>query len=284
MDSSNDATHGLPRYWAQTLRERPRTLVNHHRINYPPLTEHEYTRLMRLIHVILRGRPPFPRTHTMIILDTALEQIEHKGITVAQSRRLLRAIHQYFEEGSRNDLFWSIIVFKYVTDPWLFDRRLTSRSMESYFWVELPDYQPSVPYQRYTLADMEIIQRGLEQRFAPRPSPVAIPNRSGLVSFPPIMTNPVPTTILTINTTESIPVWAQGLASPVHQVVNRQLPVHQLERNVTCTICLGEQKESMVLVIPCRHGFHGSCIQRWYQSQLTCPNCRATMVELITGF
>ena len=290
MVSSHESAHGLPSTWSHTLRHHPRSLVSHLRTNYPPLTEHEYTRLMRFIHIILRGRTPFRHTHTMWILDITLEQIHYKGLTVAQVRRLLRSIHQYYEEGSRNDLFWSIIIYKYVTDPWLFDRQDHHRSFESYFWVDAPAYIPSVPYQRYTLDNMEHIRRTVEQRLSALASPVstihlpAIQVRSPIVNAPapqPVQ-QPLPSIFaIPMVDTDPIPVWAQEIISPKNEhETHRLLPIRYLEKE-NCTICLNEPNKNTLYVLPCLHTFHESCIQQWYQSQKTCPNCRVEMSQLI---
>lgn len=287
MVSSHESSHGLPSTWSHTLRHHPRSLVSHLRTNYPPLTEHEYTRLMRLVHIILRGRPPFRHTHTMWILDITLEQLAYKGITVAQVRRLLRSIHQYYEEGSRNDLFWSIILYKYVTDPWLFDRQDHHRSLESYFWVDAPDYIPSLPYQRYTLDDMEHIRRTIEQRLSAMVSPVStlrlpsIPVARAPIQAPqPTEPTRLPSIFAIPMDNDPIPVWAQYVASPKNETVHRLLPIRHAERE-NCTICLNEPSDTSIYVLPCLHMFHESCIQQWYQSQKSCPNCRIEMIQLI---
>ncbi|XP_031278256.1 RING-H2 finger protein ATL17-like [Pistacia vera] len=48
-----------------------------------------------------------------------------------------------------------------------------------------------------------------------------------------------------------------------------------------CVICLGElQDGDMVRLLPnCRHSFHVSCIDNWFQRHSSCPLCRSLMVE-----
>ena len=43
----------------------------------------------------------------------------------------------------------------------------------------------------------------------------------------------------------------------------------------TCSICL-EECSSMLQqqILPCLHKFHQRCIERWLQTQTTCPECR----------
>ena len=43
----------------------------------------------------------------------------------------------------------------------------------------------------------------------------------------------------------------------------------------TCSICLEECTSShQQQILPCLHKFHRACIERWLQSQTTCPECR----------
>lgn len=47
-----------------------------------------------------------------------------------------------------------------------------------------------------------------------------------------------------------------------------------------CSICLGEFLDGeKVRVLPkCNHGFHIKCIDRWFVSHSSCPNCRHSLV------
>ncbi len=48
---------------------------------------------------------------------------------------------------------------------------------------------------------------------------------------------------------------------------------HQCE----CTICMTEENEPTPTVgmLPCGHAFHNGCIQQWFMTSNTCPNCRS---------
>lgn len=47
---------------------------------------------------------------------------------------------------------------------------------------------------------------------------------------------------------------------------------------IDCPVCLSEFEEAeIVKAIPyCDHVFHSTCIDRWLQSHVSCPVCRAT--------
>ncbi|XP_073152002.1 RING-H2 finger protein ATL73-like [Henckelia pumila] len=47
-----------------------------------------------------------------------------------------------------------------------------------------------------------------------------------------------------------------------------------------CVVCLGEFMEGQgVRVLPeCSHAFHSSCIDRWVDSNPSCPICRADLI------
>ncbi|XP_073282166.1 RING-H2 finger protein ATL74-like [Primulina huaijiensis] len=49
-----------------------------------------------------------------------------------------------------------------------------------------------------------------------------------------------------------------------------------------CPICLGEFMDGeRVRVLPkCGHGFHVGCIDTWLLSHSSCPNCRASLLEV----
>lgn len=42
-----------------------------------------------------------------------------------------------------------------------------------------------------------------------------------------------------------------------------------------CTICMEDfAAGSEVRTLPCLHGFHSSCVDRWFERQALCPNCK----------
>jgi E3 ubiquitin-protein ligase ATL41 len=52
-----------------------------------------------------------------------------------------------------------------------------------------------------------------------------------------------------------------------------------------CVICLGlvQLGETVRRLPACKHLFHVDCIDMWLRSHLTCPVCRAVVVELAVG-
>ncbi|KAK9147245.1 hypothetical protein Scep_006002 [Stephania cephalantha] len=48
-----------------------------------------------------------------------------------------------------------------------------------------------------------------------------------------------------------------------------------------CCVCLGdfELKEQLHQIPSCKHVFHISCIQHWFQTSFTCPLCRCAIVS-----
>ena len=43
----------------------------------------------------------------------------------------------------------------------------------------------------------------------------------------------------------------------------------------TCSICLEECSSTLQQrILPCMHKFHVACIERWLDTQTTCPECR----------
>jgi len=49
---------------------------------------------------------------------------------------------------------------------------------------------------------------------------------------------------------------------------------------LTCSICLGDFKEEIVIKLPiCNHLFHKECLREWLEGHKECPNCRADIKE-----
>ena len=46
-----------------------------------------------------------------------------------------------------------------------------------------------------------------------------------------------------------------------------------------CGICLKDVIEKQVVKeMPCLHYFHTRCVEKWLETKMTCPNCRAEVV------
>ncbi|KAG7952740.1 hypothetical protein I3843_12G073500 [Carya illinoinensis] len=45
-----------------------------------------------------------------------------------------------------------------------------------------------------------------------------------------------------------------------------------------CSICLSEfvEGEGIRVLVRCKHGFHGQCIEEWLSSRSSCPTCRSS--------
>jgi hypothetical protein len=49
-------------------------------------------------------------------------------------------------------------------------------------------------------------------------------------------------------------------------------------RNDMCSVCISPFVENdKVTKLPCLHGFHQSCIDKWLRTAHTCPNCRCNV-------
>lgn len=44
-----------------------------------------------------------------------------------------------------------------------------------------------------------------------------------------------------------------------------------------CTVCFEQVAGGEGLVLPCKHAFHVQCGRRWFERQMTCPTCRASV-------
>ena len=50
----------------------------------------------------------------------------------------------------------------------------------------------------------------------------------------------------------------------------------RIPSNAECPVCL-ESLDDNALVLPCCHGFHRPCIERWLRVKAECPVCRWTL-------
>ncbi|CAF2291077.1 unnamed protein product [Brassica rapa subsp. narinosa] len=52
-----------------------------------------------------------------------------------------------------------------------------------------------------------------------------------------------------------------------------------------CAICLAEfsDEDTVRLITVCRHGFHSTCIDSWFESHKTCPVCRCELDPGVVG-
>lgn len=47
-----------------------------------------------------------------------------------------------------------------------------------------------------------------------------------------------------------------------------------------CGVCLTQfKKKEQGVILPCRHAFHPKCVYSWLLQHMTCPLCRASMIE-----
>lgn len=58
---------------------------------------------------------------------------------------------------------------------------------------------------------------------------------------------------------------------------------HSLSHDDLCPVCLddGENSECDVILMPCFHSFHGSCILNWVERNFSCPMCRAEVENFV---
>lgn len=49
---------------------------------------------------------------------------------------------------------------------------------------------------------------------------------------------------------------------------------HEPEQ-VSCAVCVSHmESQQLVRVLPCKHEFHASCVDKWLRNHRTCPLCR----------
>lgn len=69
---------------------------------------------------------------------------------------------------------------------------------------------------------------------------------------------------------------------PAPETAIRQLPKKTVDQEflgpegkAECSICMDPvEMGSEVTVLPCKHWFHGNCIELWLNQHNTCPHCR----------
>ncbi|KAI3429165.1 RING-type domain-containing protein [Psidium guajava] len=100
-----------------------------------------------------------------------------------------------------------------------------------------------------------------------------LPERFGLI-------NPFTQSLVVIGTGPDAPQGAGGGRPPASRASVEAMPCVVVEegRECECAICLesvvaGEPAKEM----PCKHRFHGGCIERWLGVHGTCPVCRYEM-------
>ncbi|XP_050883946.1 E3 ubiquitin-protein ligase RING1-like [Lathyrus oleraceus] len=92
---------------------------------------------------------------------------------------------------------------------------------------------------------------------------------------------------------ESIPqnLSPQFEGSELELSIINSLPMYQFTKSeiqeslidTECAICLGEFEEGewLKLVPNCNHGFHVSCIDKWFQLHSSCPLCRSRVYRIL---
>jgi len=81
--------------------------------------------------------------------------------------------------------------------------------------------------------------------------------------------------------------------SDLESSIINSLPMYQFKKNeaqertvnVDCAICLGEFEggEWLKLLPNCNHGFHVSCIDKWFQLHSSCPLCRSRVYRILVA-
>lgn len=103
------------------------------------------------------------------------------------------------------------------------------------------------------------------------------------------------------NSTAPPPInWIEGQfhdesiqGSDLELSIINSLPMYQFKKNeaqemtinVDCAICLGEFEggELLKLLPNCNHGFHVSCIDKWFQLHSSCPLCRSRVYRVLVA-
>ncbi|XP_030549372.1 E3 ubiquitin-protein ligase MPSR1-like [Rhodamnia argentea] len=105
---------------------------------------------------------------------------------------------------------------------------------------------------------------------------------SGFLTLPErfVLINPFTQSLVVIGTGPEPPQGAGGGRPPASRASVEAMPAVEVEEGheCECAICLenlvaGEPAKEM----PCKHRFHGGCIERWLGVRGTCPVCRYEM-------
>eukprot|EP00249_Psilotum_nudum_P022170 c28402_g1_i1 orf=50-1366(+) len=102
-----------------------------------------------------------------------------------------------------------------------------------------------------------------------------------------------PTNSLLLHSANCIPCVTPDLSSPVYSVAESSgKPVYNdecfidfssLSESKDCSICLSSLAEqSAVILAKCKHSFHRRCIELWFMSRPSCPEC-LTVYGIIIG-
>ncbi|XP_063793391.1 RING finger protein 11-like [Pseudophryne corroboree] len=67
----------------------------------------------------------------------------------------------------------------------------------------------------------------------------------------------------------------QNLLAILEELYGFPMTITAEEATQSCVICLMEYEEGeRVIVLPCSHRYHPSCISQWFETNLSCPVCR----------
>ena len=55
------------------------------------------------------------------------------------------------------------------------------------------------------------------------------------------------------------------------------MSVESITKNNTCSICLFDLENNLI-ILPCKHTFHKSCMDQWKTYQQSCPYCRTSLI------
>uniref|UniRef100_A0A7C9CAI2 RING-type E3 ubiquitin transferase n=1 Tax=Opuntia streptacantha TaxID=393608 RepID=A0A7C9CAI2_OPUST len=87
-----------------------------------------------------------------------------------------------------------------------------------------------------------------------------------------------------VQTTASATGLKKSTLRKIPIIVYGSEPGSGMEPGSECPICLGEFVDGeKVRVLPkCNHGFHVRCIDTWLGSHSSCPNCRHSLVDVVS--